>query len=472
MYRNPSLLFPVLFMGLFSFLYSCKTKPQFAPDAPEEKYNRTGTSLPRHLSSVTIPVQIQISELEQALNSKTEGILYEDNSLENNGKDNLMLKVWKRRPIIIEATGDVFSLRVPVKVWARVRYGFDRFGIRLYDYRETDFELDIKFITRISVTPDWQIATNTTAGGYEWIKKPFVRFGPIEIPVAPTVGRIISQQQPALAARLDEQVQKQLLLRQYVEQAWGRMQNPFKISDDYQTWVKITPSEVFISPLHAAGGTVRARIGIRGYTETFTGREPESDHLPLPALQMSGEVPGEFTIGISSQISHQYAAELVSKRFVNQSFGSKRYAITVTSVDLYGNGDHLIIKAGVKGSIDGTIYLRGKPYYDVASQSIALHNLDYDLDSRSKLLLSANWLLRGTFLKRMNDAFRLPVGKQLADARQNLQEKLRENQVSKGIFLNGQLDELTPSSVIITPGSIFAVVLAKGKAEVRITGLL
>lgn len=457
-------------MGLF--LFSCKPKPEFAPDAPEEKYNQTGTRLPRHLSSVNIPVRIPVTEIEQALNDNIAGLLYEDNSLDDNNRDNLMMKVWKRQPIGIEAAGDLFKLRVPVKIWAKVRYGFDRFGIRIFDYRQTEFELDVLFSTRLSVTPDWKISTITTSGGFQWVRKPFVRFGPVEIPVASTIGRIISGQQPALAARLDEQVQQQLPFRQHIEKAWTLMQTPVKVSEEYQTWLKVTPSEVSISPLHAGDGTVRAHIGIRGYTETFTGRQPEGASIPLPDLQMSEEVPGEFTIGISGEISHRYAAELVSRRFVDQSFGSKRYAVTVTSIDLYGNGDHLIIKAGVKGTIDGTIYLRGKPYYDAAIRSIALANLDYDVDSKSKLLLSANWLLRGTFLKKLNEAFRVPVGNQLTEAKQNLQEKLNQNQVSRGIFLNGTIDELIPSSVIITPQSISAVVLARGKAEVRISGLL
>jgi hypothetical protein len=286
------------------------------------------------------------------------------------------------------------------------------------------------------------------------------------------VGRIIDGQQESLAARLDEQVRNELPIRKYVEQAWTLMQTPVQVSEAYQTWLKVTPTEVLITPLFARQGKVRALVGIKGYTETIIGRKPQPGNAALPPLQVTDSIPDDFSIGISGEISHAYATELVAKQFVNQKFGGSGYQVTVTSVDLYGNGDHLIIKAGLVGSVNGTVYLRGKPYYDPTTQTLSLRNLEYDLDTRNQLLKTANWLLKGTFLRRLNEAFRVPVGNQLAEAKKNLQEKLNNNQVVKGIYLNGQIDELVPSSVVITPDAIFAVVLAKGKVDVKIAGLL
>lgn len=470
MHRVSSFLSLAFVMGLFSLFTSCKPKPEFAPLAPEEKYNPLQTVVQKQLSVVNIPVEIPLAEMERTLNAQLQDLLYEDNSFDDN-QDNLMLKVWRREHIRIEAGGDLVGLRVPIRVWAKVRYGFDRFGIKLYDFRETEFEMDVKFVSQLSVTPEWEVQTRTTPAGYEWVRKPFVRFGPVEIPVAPTIGRIIDEQQGSIAARLDEQVRKQLPVKTFVQQAWTLMQTPVQVSEAYQTWLKISPTEVLITPLMAQDGKMKALVGIKGFTETIIGRKPEPGNAGLPSLQITPQIPDDFAIGISGEVSHEYATELVSKQFVNQQFSSSGYSVTVKSVDLYGNGDYLIIKAGLAGSVNGTIYLRGKPYYDPATQAVSLQNLDYDLDTKSKLLLTANWLMRGTFLRKLGEAFKVPVGKQLAEARQNLQEKLNNNQVVKGIYLNGHIDELVPSSVVITPHSIFAVVLAKGKVDLKIAGL-
>jgi len=472
MHRTSSLLFFVLCMGIFSFFSSCRPKPQFAPSAPAETYDPLQSVVQRQLSAVNIPVEVPLAEIQQALNAQLRGLLYEDNSLEDNNKDNVMIKVWKREDVHLEADGDLVSIRVPIRVWAKFRYGFNRFGIQINDVRETDFEMDVRFVSQIAVTPEWQVQTKTSPAGFDWVRKPFVRFGPVEIPVAPTVGRIINEQQESLAARLDQQVRNELPIRRYVERAWTLMQTPVQVSEAYQTWLKVTPTEVLITPLLARDGKVKALVGIKGYTETIIGRKPQPGNAALPLLQVTDSITDDFSVGISGEISHAYATELVAKRFVNQKFGSSGYEVTVTAVDLYGNGNHLIIKAGIAGSVNGTVYLRGKPYYDPATQMLSLQNLEYDLDTRNQLLKTASWLLRGTFLRRLTEAFKVPVGKQLAEAKQNLQEKLDNNQIVKGIYLNGHIDELVPSTVVITPDAIFAVVLAKGKVDVKIAGLL
>jgi len=457
-------------IGFFAFFSSCKPKPQFAPDAPAETYTSVQAVVQRQLSSVNIPVEISLAEIEQAVNHQLRGLLYEDNSLDDNNQDNVMFKVWKRDSIHVEASGDVVSLRVPIKVWAKVRYGLAQ--LNLYDFRETDFEMDVKFVSQIAVTPEWEVQTKTGPGGFDGIKKPFVKFGPIQIPVAPTVGRIIHQQQGHIAELVDKQVREKLPIKQYVQQVWTLMQTPVQISEAYQTWLKVSPTEVLITPLSAQEGKVKALVGIRGFTETVIGQKPDPGNAALPPLQITDQIPDDFSVGISGEISHQYATELLSRQLLNQSFGSSGYEVTVTSLDLYGNGDHLIVKAGLKGRITGTVYLRGKPYYDPATQTVSMQNLEYDLDTKSQLLRTANWFLKGTFLRRLNEAFKIPVGNQLAEARKSLQAKLDNHQVVKGIFLNGQIEELVPASVVITPHSIFAVVLAKGKVDVKIAGLL
>ncbi len=151
LYRTQMKLFrsspiPVyLLMGILSFLAACKSK--FAPKQPEEKYLQTEPAIQRQVSALNIPVEITVDELEKALNTQVQGMIYEDNKLDNNGNDNLLLKVWKRENITIGTSGDLFSIIVPLRIWAKVGYTFDKFGIKLSEFRETDFEMNVRFVS-------------------------------------------------------------------------------------------------------------------------------------------------------------------------------------------------------------------------------------------------------------------------------------------------------------------------------------
>jgi hypothetical protein len=465
----------ILMFSILSWFSSCKKSGnELGSKAPTESYTADSLIGKQQLSVVHIPVEIPMAEVERQINSQLKTLLYEDNDPNDNGGDNLMLKVWKKEGLKIDALGDIFHITMPLKVWARAGYKTELFGFQVQDARETDFELNVKFATKVTMGNDWRIHTLTSSNGFDWVNKPVLRIGPIEIPLASIVGDIIDQQQERLAKMVDSQVQDKVDLKPFVQQAWTWMQNPVLISKEYDTWLKIVPTEILMTPLVGQGDRTRASIGIKAYTQTVVGQKPAVvPNTAIPNLTLVSQVPDDFQLGLSGEVSHQHATRLIAKEFVGKKYDFKngKYQVEVTAIDLYGSGDNLVIKAGLKGSVNGDIYLKGKPYYDPATQTLTLQHLDYDLDTKDKLVKTANWLMQGKFTRVMQEAFRIPLGTQIAEARKVIQAGLTNNHVAKGITLNGQLDDLRPEHVYLTPHSIVAVVLAKGRVDVKIEGL-
>jgi hypothetical protein len=427
-----------------------------------------------HLSVINIPVSIPLAEVERQINNQVKDLIYEDNSLENNAGDNLLLKVWKREPVSIQGTNDVFHITVPLRIWAKGGLSLDKMGINHTEFKETECALNVHFVTRISVDQNWQVTTATSAKGYDWVNKPKIKVGFFEISVASFLDNIIDKQQARIASQLDGQVSKKLDVKKHVQKAWTMLQQPFLLSDEYDTWLQIIPTEVLMTPVVVQGNVAMAMLGIKAYSQTLSGQKPEVTlNDQLPPLQVVKEMPDEITIGVSGQVSHEYASQVLAQKFVDQTFlfNEGKYEITLTSIDLYGHGENIVVKAGMAGSVEGTVYLTGKPYYDPETQSVALHNLDYDLDTKNKLIKTASWLAKGKFVRTMQEKLRIPLGDRMEEVKEMIQSRITDKQIAKGIVVNAHLNELSPAEVYITPQSIVAVVLAKGKAEVKINGL-
>ncbi|MDJ1484718.1 DUF4403 family protein [Cytophagaceae bacterium YF14B1] len=449
--------------------WGCKPA-RLEPKQPEEKYTDTQVTIPRLLSVVNIPVTISVAEIERQINAQVKDLIFEDNSLEDNGKDDLLLKVWKREPIQIESGSEVFRITVPLKIWAKK--GIKVLGITTY--KETTFSLNARFVSTLHVNSDWQVVASTMADGYDWIEKPYVRLGFIEIPITGIISQILDREQQNIAGQMDNQLKEQLALKMYVQQVWQAMQQPLQVSKQYDAWVKVTPLEVWMTPLLSNETTVKAQIGIKAYTETMIGKKPVISSLtPLPALQIHEQAEEDFQLGLTGEISHQAATQIAISELVGKTFefqnGSRK--ITIISLDLYGNGSNLVIKTGITGSLDGTLYLVGKPYFNPQTQSIELKNMDFSLDTKDRLVKAANWLAHGTLVKKMQENIKIPLKSQLELAKKNLQAQLENKQLMKGISLNGKLEEFSPGDVIITPETIVAVVTAKGKLDIKIDGL-
>lgn len=463
---------------------ACQPAPtnRLNPKAPKESYTITAMEVrnDRFLSTVHVPVSIAMADVERQINAQVNGLIYEDNSLDDrnrtggpagpNNRDQFMAKVWKRGTIIVDAQDSLFRFTVPLRIW--VKAGVTVLGFT--QFKETEFEIDLRFKSTFDLDPDWSVNTRTQADGYAWVRRPTISVVGFNVPVTGFVSRMIDKNLGTITGTLDQQIRRNVDLRTPVLNVWNTLREPYLLSEKYRTYLQVVPKRILITPLRFEGRTVRATIGIEGFTLTTTGAKPDvRPAVSLPDLTVVNQVKDDFQIGLLGEVSYPEAAKLASEEFVGQtfSFSDNRYSLTITSMDLYGQNDNLIIKAGLKGTLTGDIYLRGRPYYDVASQTISLKDLKYDLDTKNLLQRSASWLLQGTFARTLEKQLTIPVGSYITDMQKLLQERLKNNQLTKGVTINGHVDEIRPDQVYLTPTALLAVVNARGRINVKVDGL-
>jgi hypothetical protein len=467
---RPGLLLLLLVLALFGVL-ACQKTPTAQPKAPTETYRTRAVTSDRYLSTINVPVELTTAEVEHQVNTYLQGLLYADDSLET---DDFACKVWKRAPIRVEAVTDTFRVHVPLKVWAKFGYGIRPLGVKLAAYKDTEFEVDVRFTTAFSIDPDWSAHTRTSLDGFDWISKPSLKFGPLSLPIAGIVGKILNNRRETITKGIDEAVRKNVEVKKYVVQAWNSALQPYLLSEKYRTWLQVTPTELLMTPLRTDGTRVRATVGIRAVTQTVFGeRPPVRTVSDVPPLKRVPSVPDDFRVSLVAQLTHAEARRLLADTLVGRTFhfSGERYHVIVTDVDLYGSDGRLILKVGVKGSLDGIIYFRGVPFYDSAEKTIELRQLDYDLETRSFLARTASWFLQGMFTRQLQNAFRFPVGDQLDAARRQVQALMQSRTLAKGVTLNGSLRSVEPEGVYLTPEYLLAVVFAEGRLTLTVDGL-
>ena len=138
---------------------------------------------------------------------------------------------------------------------------------------------------------------------------------------------------------------------------------------------------------------------------------------------------------------------------------------------MYGQNERLIIKAGLKGSMNGYIYLKGIPHYDPVTQKLSMQGLDYDLDTKNSIIKTAGWLLQGQFSRMMENKMVFPIGDQISDAKRTIQAALSNFKIIDGVLLKGTLTDIVPDKVYLTPKHIYSVVFAQGNVNLRVDGL-
>jgi len=123
------------------------------------------------------------------------------------------------------------------------------------------------------------------------------------------------------------------------------------------------------------------------------------------------------------------------------------------------------------GAVNGTIYLNGFPQYNDATKEIYFDKLDYVLDTKSRLMRTANWLAQGIILKKIEENCRYSIKQNLDDAKQNMMVYLKNYSPMPGVFINGKMDDIQFQKVELTNQAMIAFIKVNGNINVAIDGL-
>lgn len=276
------------------------------------------------------------------------------------------------------------------------------------------------------------------------------------------------------ARLIDKSVNDNMSIKPYVLNAWNSVRTPYLVSEEYQTWIQITPLAILMEPLKSDGRTIRSKIGFRAYTETTTGiipTEPEPVQ-DIPALKYIKDIPEEFQVSLKSTVSYIQAEKIAKKMFVGETYKFKddKYEINITEVEIYGSQGKMVIELTTKGDLNGIIYLEGVPFYNPISNAIELVNTELNLKTRNVLIKMASWILEGTLEKKIQQEFTIPVAETIASTKKSVEESFNTEWM-KGVKTTCRISKIQPEKVTLTLDGISTVVKATGSVNLNVSGL-
>ncbi len=441
--------------------YSCKTTKI---TRPEEKYITPEINL--EPSVINIPFHFSIDDVQKTINSKLTGLLYEDNSFENNDNDNLMVKAWKKEDFTLKLENNTLNYRVPLKLWIKVRWGFEKLGIKLTDTKEIEAEIALKFKTSFYLNNDWTVTTFTSPDGYEWLSKPVLKVGPVDVPITTIANTILNKNKNLLSNEIDKAIKNNLNFRKNIQDIWTSIQKPVKINDEYNIWLKASPTEISSTPILSNNGNIKISLGIKSVIETFIGKKP--DFIPnngLPDYKMVKSLDNQFKINLFSEISYNSIDSLTKKYLKNETFSQDKRSVTIKDIKVYGSDNKMIIGTTLAGSFNGTIYLSGKPVYDSISSNLKFTEIDFDIETQNALHKTASWLLHRKFTKMIEDKMFFPVGSKIEETKKLINQKIQSYNLNKNLVLNGKINEIKIQDIFLTPESVKIAVIFKGNLK-------
>ncbi|KIA87846.1 hypothetical protein OA85_07000 [Flavobacterium sp. AED] len=423
-------------------------------------------------SFINLPISIKLKDIENQTNSILNGLIYEDNNIKD---DDIEMKVWKQAPITITndkgVSGEKIKTILPLKAIVKYRIGTKKMGVEFYDTRE--FNLD-GVVTLISDTGliNWKLNTKTELKSLDWNESPTMTVFGKNVPVTYLINPGIKLFKSKIEKKIDDAIAKSMDFKPNVLSALEKICTPFQMNEEYESWFRIIPIEIYSTTAKLKNDTFLLDMGMKCTMETLIGKKPESkfDKNKI-ALKPVIKIPEDITANIVAVSTYEEASKIMTTNFSGQEFGSGSKKVKVQNVAIWHKNGKMIIALDVLGSVNGTIYLTGFPQYNDKTKEVFFDKLDYALDTKNKLIRTANWLAQGLVLRKIQQSCRYSIKPNLDEGKQSMMNYLKNYSPMPGVFVNGKMEDIQFQKIELTNQAIIAFIKVKGTVNVSVDGL-
>lgn len=222
----------------------------------------------------------------------------------------------------------------------------------------------------------------------------------------------------------------------------------------------------------AQGDELQIRIGIAAAPAINFIKE--TSPAPVPPQLSKPVANDDFTINLEAALQYDSLSRILNgylagKRFEISEGLINNYVVvenTAIGADTSGN---FLIRVAFSGSFNGIIFFTGKPVYNVATKTVMVKNLKYDLKSKSFLLNAAKWLFDAKIVSELKKYAVFPLQTYYDTAKGALNGWLNK-EWAPGVSGEGRISELTLNEVEALPVHLLIRSQCNGKLIIKISG--
>jgi hypothetical protein len=453
------LVISILFSGCNATQKIASLKPE-PDDASPLIYDNT-------ISYINMPIQIKLRDVENKINSTLTGLIYEDSNIED---DDITIKIWKQAPIQLDNINGKIKTLLPLKAQVKYRIGTNKLGVDLYTTKEFMFNGTINLLSEVNLS-NWKLSTKTQFKSLDWNESPSVIVLGKSAPITYLVNPALHFFKEKMEKSIDDAIEKSMDFKPTVLDALEKICTPFQMSENYESWLRVVPVELYTTDAKLQKETIAFEMGMKCTMETLVGQKPVSQfNRSKIVLKAVSKMPEHVSANIVAISTYADASKIMTKNFAGQEFGSGNKKIQVQNVALWHKDGKMIIALDVLGSVNGTIYLNGFPQYNDTTKEIYFDQLDYVIDTKSTLIKTANWLAQGYVLRKIQESCRYSIVPNLEEGKSSMQKYLKNYSPMPGVFVNGSLKDIQFQKIQLTNKAIIAFIKVNGDVSIAVDG--
>jgi Domain of unknown function (DUF4403) len=441
-------------------------------EAPGPKRTPAPKPPPPPVSTISVSMTVPMQELVAMLNKKTEQRIAQVNGEKTScfiGKCKMDLVATRTGPITASAQNGGIAIDLPFAVQAHVNLkgGFFKSGGDVNAIGEAHA------FTTITLEPDWSVHTHTQ--GDVQLSDSHIRLGPVQMSITDLWNHNDEHLSDAIFKQFDKKLGAAINLKPQAEKLWDRVQKPIRVGKKPLAWLVLEPQQLRVGRIESDVDalTVSLAADVRGRV-VIADQPPSVNAHPLPRPQPLGTPSSQFAFTIPVTLSYDDAARLAMAQLAKKPPHVGSTEIKIKDLRILPSGNDVVValhlcvaqKWDVFGWFDscGDGYLRGKPVFDAAKNTVRIENVHYDTGTEDMLLKMMHWLSGGELADQLQQHLVFNVAHDMNKLESDVTRALAKPQ-GKEVVIYGTVDGFGPPSLGWTDRGFLALFTAHGQVH-------
>ena len=275
--------------------------------------------------------------------------------------------------------------------------------------------------------------------------------------------RVIGAARGALVAKLPDIDRKVATvdLTDRVSEWWALLNRPIRLTDG--VWLTLQPERLRMGTVRGEAKVLTVPVSLDARPRIVTGQEPRLTPSELPPLGKDTVTDG-FRIEMDGLVDYATATRAVTSALAGRRFTRAGRTVAVDSVTvLPASRGRLLLAIAFAGDATGRLQLVGTPRYQASAGIVDVPDLDFDLDTDSKLVQGYAWLRSDELRATIRERAQVPVQPALAKGRELLLSGLNRK-LGDAVTMSATVDSVAVKGLYVTRDALVVRAEATGQA--------
>lgn len=258
----------------------------------------------------------------------------------------------------------------------------------------------------------------------------------------------------------------------FVTSAWDRVGKPFMVDfGPGKTGFSVQPESVKLKEFFDSGQNYNLWLGLNGKVNTHPAEAFPSRAFPLPGLSTNENSENKLEIVLPLTLTYSQLNELLGENLNGKTFKvDKKTSMTPSNIQSSAFGELLAVSMDFFAeqtngkSLNGKLFVVGKPAYDAATQSLILKDLNFKIESGNLGAQTSIGLKKGKIIRQIEKRAVFPIGNVLEESLGGIQNRLALDTPYANLKVSGVT--IIPGEFFPTANGLMVQLIATGKVDV------